>query len=137
MKGMRRELILVAFLLPVCLVRGQIDTDKPEAHQMTSYLVVYRPGPGWVAGKPMTEQPLKEHGKYMLHLYIGGTLKFAGPFLDDTGGAVMFEAANERDARAVVADDPAVRSGVFVAELHPWKLVNWAQYVKTPGPSTK
>jgi len=29
-----------------------------------------------------------------------------------------------------VAADPAVISGVFVAELHPWGLVDWARHVK-------
>jgi uncharacterized protein YciI len=137
MKHVRMSLIFAAFLISVCLVYGQTPADKAVTHQKTKYLLIYRPGPGWVTGKPLAEQPLKEHGKYMLDLYSKGTIKFAGPFLDDSGGAMMFEAENENDAKAVVASDPAVRSGVFVAELHPWGLVDWEQYVKKPGPSTK
>jgi hypothetical protein len=49
---------------------------------------------------------------------------------DDAGGAAAFDAASDEEARAVVAADPAVTSGVFVAELHPWRLVDWAQHVK-------
>ncbi len=108
---------------------GGADRES-AAGKRTSYLVVYRPGPGWIAGRPLAEQPLKEHGRYMLSLYTRGTLKFAGPFLDDTGGAVLFEAENLEEAKAIVAGDPAVVSGVFLAELHPWKLVDWQQYVK-------
>jgi uncharacterized protein YciI len=137
MKRAITSLICAAFLIPGCLVYGQTPADKPAAHQKITYLVIYRPGPGWLAGKPLAEQPLKEHGKYMLDLYSKGTTKFAGPFLDDSGGAVVFEAENENDAKATVAGDPAVRSGVFVAELHPWGLVNWDQYVKKPGPSAR
>ncbi len=137
MKRAIQSLIFAAFLIPVCLVYGQTPADKAGAHQKTKYLLIYRPGPGWVAGKPLAEQPLKEHGKYMLDLYVKGTIKFAGPFLDDSGGAMMFEAENESDAKAVVAGDPAVRSGVFVAELHPWGLVDWDQFVKKPGPTAK
>jgi len=44
------------------------------------------------------------------------------------GGA--FEAANDGEARAVVAADPAVVSGVFVADVHPWRLVDWERHVK-------
>lgn len=91
----------------------------------TTYLVVYRAGPGWVAGKPLAEQPLADHGKYMLSLYAKGVLKFAGPFLDNSGGAVVLEAANESEAKAVVAADPAIVSQVFVGDLHPWRLVDW------------
>ena len=130
-----RELILVAvcFLLATSLAFGQTNSDKPEAQQKISYLVVYRPGPGWVPGKPLKEQPLGEHGKYLLSLYAEGTLKFGGPLLDDAGGALVIEAADENHAKAVIAADPAIRSGIFLPEMHPWNLIDWA-HVKTLGP---
>ena len=30
----------------------------------------------------------------------------------------------------MVAADPAVVSGVFVADVHPWRLVDWERHVK-------
>ena len=90
-----------------------------------AWLVVYRPGPAWLAGQPVEKQPLKEHGRYMLDLYRRGLLQFAGPFADDSGGALVFRAANDREARAVVEADPAVVDRVFRYELRPWKLVAW------------
>jgi uncharacterized protein YciI len=66
----------------------------------------------------------------MQSLYGKGSLKFAGPFLDDMGGAVVLEADNETEAKAVVASDPAVVGGVFVPEIHPWRLVDWERRVK-------
>ncbi|SRR6266700_1558 len=137
MKRAMHSLIFAVFMIPLCLAYGQTPADKPAAHQKIKYLLVYRPGPGWIAGKSLAEQPLKEHGQYMLNLYSKGTTKFAGPFLDDAGGAMVFEAENENDAKAIVAADPAVRSGIFIAELHPWGLVDWDQYVKKPAPPTK
>ncbi len=137
MKRSISSLICAAVLVSACMVHGQTQAGKPEAHQKIDYLVIYRPGPGWIAGKSLAEQPLKEHGQYMLSLYSKGTSKFAGPFLDDAGGALVFEAENENEARAVIAADPAIRSGIFVAELHPWKLVDWEQFVKKPAPTTK
>jgi uncharacterized protein len=95
-----------------------------------TYLVVYKQGPAWLAGKPMAEQPLKEHGRYMLGLYTKGSLKWAGPFTDDAGGAAVFEAGSDDEARAIVAADPSVTSGIFVADLHPWRLVDWESHVK-------
>ena len=96
----------------------------------STFLVIYRPGPSWLQGKTLSEQPLKEHGKYMLSLYAKGSLKFAGPFTDDAGGAVVLEVAGEDEARTIVAEDPAVKSGVFIHEIHPWALVQWDKYVK-------
>jgi uncharacterized protein YciI len=106
-------------------------TDEQQQEETkTTYLVIYRPGPGWLAGKPVSEQPLKEHGKYMLSLYIKGSMKLAGPLTDNTGGAVLLAVANEAEAKALVTDDPAVRSGVFVYEMHPWKLQPWEEFAK-------
>ena len=106
-----------------CAAVGAAQETAPRAK--TTYLVVYRPGPSWVAGRPLAEQPLKEHGRYMLELYGKGTLKLAGPFLDDSGGAMVMEAATEADAKAIVAADPAVKGGIMLADLRPWRLVDW------------
>src|SRR4030095_13647963 len=84
-----------------------------------------RPAPPWRAAQPLAKQPLKEHGRYMLDLYRRGLLQLAGPFGDDSGGALVFRAPSEREARAIVAADPAVVDGVFRYELRPWKLVAW------------
>lgn len=91
----------------------------------STFLVVYQPGPAFRVGKPLKEQPLKEHGQYMLDLYVQGVLLTAGGFGDDTGGALVFSAADGAAAKAIVENDPAVRSGVFIYELHPWRQANW------------
>jgi uncharacterized protein YciI len=108
-------------------VAGQ-SVAEPPAVQRSTYLVVYRPGPAWLPGKSVKEQPLLEHGRYMQSLYLQGVLKLAGPFSDNAGGAVVFEAQNDREANAVVAADPAVTSHIFLYELHPWGLVRWERF---------
>ena len=107
------------------------ETANPqETTTKATYLVLYRPGPAWLTGKSVMEQPLKEHGKYMLSLYLKGAMKLAGPLTDDAGGAVLLEVSNEAEAKAIVANDPAVKSGVFVYEMHPWKLQPWEEFEK-------
>jgi uncharacterized protein YciI len=101
-----------------------------ETAAKATYLVLYRPGPAWLTGKSVMEQPLKEHGKYMLSLYIKGSMKLAGPLTDNAGGAVLLEVSNEAEAKAIVANDPAVKSGVFEYEMHPWKLQPWEELSK-------
>ena len=105
-------------------------TNLHEAATKATYLVLYRPGPTWLTGKSVMEQPLKEHGKYMLSLYIKGSMKLAGPLTDNAGGAVLLEVSNEAEAKAIVTNDPAVKSGVFVYEMHPWKLQPWEEVAK-------
>jgi uncharacterized protein len=107
---------------------AQSAAPSASAAKLPMYLVVYRPGPAWLQGKPLAEQPaIRDHGKYMLELYRRGVLKFAGGFGDGSGGALAFEAENDASAQAVVAADPAVTSQMFSFELRHWRLVDWPE----------
>lgn len=129
------KMIALFFVLgfaPICcLAQDLAETVNPqEATTKATYLVIYRPGPAWLTGKSVMEQPLKEHGKYMLSLYIKGSMTMAGPFTDNAGGAVLLEVSDEAEAKATVANDPAIKSGIFVYEMHPWKLQPWGELAK-------
>ena len=55
----------------------------------------------------------------MLSLYISGSMKLAGPLTDNAGGAVLLDVADESKAKAIVAQDPAVKSGIFIIRIAP------------------
>jgi uncharacterized protein YciI len=123
----------------ICSSSRSITADNEPQQEQTkaTYLVIYRPGPAWLVGKSVLEQPLKEHGKYMLSLYIKSSMKLAGPLIDDAGGAVLLAVADESEAKTIVAADPAVKSGIFVYEMHPWKLQPWDEFAKKAKGSAK
>lgn len=128
------------FGLAVVLCSSQSLTVAEEKQQIApkvTFLVIYRPGPAWLAGKSVSEQPLKEHGKYMLRLYVKGSMKLAGPLTDNAGGAVVLDVADEAEAKSIVMEDPAVKSGIFVYEMHPWELKPWDEYAKKAKNSTQ
>ena len=58
---------------------------------------------------------------------LGSVLKFAGPFMDDAGeemrgSLVVIEAENIAEARAISAQDPFYKMGVFErVDVHAWK----------------
>lgn len=98
----------------------------PAAARPT-YLVVYRRGPRWVDGMPMAKQQgMREHFAYYVDLYRQGLLKSGGGFIDESGGAAVFEAADDATASAIVMGDPAVIGGVFAPELKQWRQNPWA-----------
>lgn len=90
-------------------------------NQNQAFVLLYRPGPAWLAGRGVFEQPLAEHLAYMRSLLAQQTLLFGGPFLDDSGGVIGIDAASMADALAVRDADPAVRAGVMLADVRPWK----------------
>lgn len=103
--------------------------NSAETKKQT-FIIIYKPGSAWLVGKPVSEQPLKEHFQHILNLYKTGILHFAGPFEDNTGGAAVIEVAGEAEAKNIADHDPAVINHIFIYELHPWRLVSWDQYVK-------
>jgi uncharacterized protein YciI len=128
MKALFLVLSVAIACYPARILTQEINPQEPA--RKATYLVLYRPGPAWLPGKSVLDQPLKEHGKYMLSLYIKGAMKLAGPLTDDAGGAVLLEVSDETEAKAIVANDPAVKSGIFVYEMHPWKLQPWDEFAK-------
>jgi uncharacterized protein YciI len=135
-------MIALLFVLGLCLMycpaQGlAAELTSQGAQTKATYLVFYRPGPAWLTGKSVMEQPLKEHGNYMLSLYIKGSMMLAGPLTDNAGGAVLLEVSDEAEAKAIVANDPAVKSGIFVYEMHPWKLQPWDQFAKKARDAAK
>lgn len=95
-----------------------------------TFLIIYKPGAAWIEGKPTSEQPIQEHGKYMLGLYQAGRMRFAGPFGEASGGAAVIEANGEDEAKAIADQDPAVIDGIFVYELYAWNFIPWENYIK-------
>ncbi len=94
-----------------------------EIEMKQAFVLLYRPGPAWIEGKPVSEQPLREHLDYLSGLYQTGTLLMAGPFTDDTGGLGILNVASQDEAENILSRDPAVIEGVLTAELHLWDIV--------------
>ncbi|OPY85027.1 MAG: hypothetical protein A4E72_02073 [Syntrophus sp. PtaU1.Bin208] len=96
-----------------------------------TFLIIYEPGPAWIPGRPIFEQPLEPHGAYVQKHYFEGRVRMAGPFLDSSGGASLLEVeGGEAEARSIVENDPSVISGIFTFRLYPWHLISWEKYGK-------
>lgn len=59
---------------------------------------------------------------YLLQLRKSGILRAAGPFEDMREGMYLCNAADEREARRVLEDDPLYRAGFIAPEF---KVVRW------------
>jgi uncharacterized protein YciI len=111
-----------------------VTSSSPAAEPAAEpgYLILYSAGPAFLAGKPLNEQPLKEHFAYLLDLHRRGVLRMAGGFGDNTGGAAFIDATSLDAANEIAQADPAVSSKVFVYELHQWNLVPWQRLAERP-----
>ncbi len=64
------------------------------------------------------------HREYLTGLLNSGKLALAGPFTDDGGAFIVYEAETHDQAEALLKADPFCQRGVFVRwTLRPWKVV--------------
>jgi uncharacterized protein YciI len=64
------------------------------------------------------------HRQYLAQLKAEGHLAASGPFLDDSGALIIYEAESEAQARELLENDPFHHEGVFVSwQLRPWNPV--------------
>ena len=108
-------------LSPACATPAAAQQSEAAATHQQLFLFQYSPGPAWRVGVPMEQQGLGPHGAYMRRLKDEGRLFAGGPYLDADGGMAIVIAANLDEARAILAADPSITSGIFVAELRQWR----------------
>lgn len=106
-------LVTGAFAATVAVADAQ---QQPAAATRPMFAIVYRAGPAWKPGVPMKEQGLRDHFYYVKALHERGDIVYAGAMGPD-GGLMILHAADQAAADAVAAGDPAVKTGIFLADV--------------------
>jgi uncharacterized protein YciI len=110
-----------------------------ETQQYLYRIQPTRPEMLMVGPTPEEETKVAEHFAYLQRLLAQGVLILAGRTLNtdpSAFGIVIFTAASEAEARAVVDDDPAVKYGVMRAELYPYRVALWRSEESAPAGRT-
>jgi len=72
--------------------------------------------------KAKIESVRPAHRKYLTTLLQTGRLVAAGPFTDDSGARIVYEAQTMEQASDLLKNDPFCAGGVFVRwTMKPWK----------------
>lgn len=121
--GRRRALVALIGGLMGGAGAACAQTPAPASEARTHlFLFQYTQGPAWRSGAPMREQGLGPHAAYMQQLQSEGRLFAGGGYASDDGGMAIIVARDIQEARAILAADPAITSGIFVAELRHWRV---------------
>ena len=96
----------------------------PEGPPPTYFVLMHSPGPAWDHGKSFRDQPgVDAHVGYMSGFADKGQIVLGGPFLDNSGGMMVFDVASLEAAQAIAAADPTVKSGLLTVVVKPWLAV--------------
>lgn len=64
------------------------------------------------------------HREYLASLKDAGKLVTSGPFVDDSGALIIYEAESEAEVNEMIEHDPFHEAGVFSTYLvRPWEQV--------------
>ena len=76
-------------------------------------------------GNPEKIQEVRPvHRQYLASLKSSGKLWASGPFTDDSGALIIYEADSEEEAWQLIRQDPFYEAGVFQdIQLRPWNQV--------------
>ena len=121
---LRRAFLLLALLCP--LVHAAEPAPAPKATPQWLYVLKLVPrlhdDKAWTKDD---ERVIGEHFRHLQRLVAERTVVLAGRTTepgDRTMGLVIFEAADDAAARALMQSDPAVKDGIMTATLHPYAV---------------
>ena len=64
------------------------------------------------------------HREYLKQVFESGRLAISGPFTDDSGGILVYEADTPEEAESLLRNDPFAKHGVFSSwTIREWKVV--------------
>jgi uncharacterized protein YciI len=121
-----KSLVLALFVLlalttaPLTLAQEQ---KGPDSKLVQFQMALLRKGPKWTeAQTPESQKILHQHLVNVVTMLNSGKAVVAGPIGDDTdlGGIFVLRASSPEEAKTWVDADPAVKAGLYVAEMHPW-----------------
>ena len=94
---------------------------------MAHFLIVYRPPrPTFIDDSTEEEdRVIGSHFQYLRALLAQGKLLLAGPCEDGSMGLAVLECKDGEEAKRILAEDPAVRHGVFTGEIKPYRVSVW------------
>ena len=118
---MKRIAKKVAVVLTVVGLFSPTSAQPPKLVQF--HMALLKKGPKWTTiSAAERNQILQRHVAYVVSMLDSGKAVITGPMGDDTDlvGIFILRALSAEEAKTWVAADPTVKSGLFVAEMHPW-----------------
>lgn len=115
--------VLVSCLLLLASLSFAQQKEEPKSRLVQFHMALLKKGPNWKGViEPEKNPTLKQHIGYFLSLLDSGKAIIGGPMTDNTdlAGIYILRAASAEEARTWVDADPAVKAGLFAAEMHPW-----------------
>jgi len=116
--------ILAVAVISLLAMASTISAQQKEEHKLVQFqMAILKKGPKWADTKEADRSSIfKQHLGNVIAMLDSGKAVIAGPFGDhtDLAGIFILRAKSTEEGKAWVDEDPAVKAGLLVAEMHPW-----------------
>lgn len=133
---MKKLLFILSFLMITSFAYGQEadSTAQPETFEfewagekttMQKYFIVFlKSGPERSQSQEEAMKLQQEHLAYLGGLYEEGIINLNGPTdgQSDIRGFSVYNVATKEEAERLAKNDPMVKAGRLIVEVHPWWL---------------
>jgi len=126
-------IVVLSFVAAPAIVRTQEKQPPPQFKMVEFHMALFKRGPKWSASG-MTKEVKSAHLANVMSLLDSGKAIIAGP-LGDEGeivGIYILRAKSAEEAKAWGENDPAVKAGNLLAEMHPWWSADVMKKPTTP-----
>jgi uncharacterized protein YciI len=114
--------LFAAVMFAGALTPAANGMNETAAREVSLFVVLFHPGPGWRQGEPvMSQEGIEAHVAFMQQLFDDGRLIAGGPWRGAGGGMALLRASSREEAETVMAADPAVTSGLSEIEIMEWR----------------
>ena len=97
------------------------ETDGANEAKLALFAVEIKVGPSWDNAKSPNEQAFfKEHSANLKRLRDEGHIVMGARYSDK--GLVIFSASSTEEVRDMMEEDPAMKAGTFVYEVHAFNV---------------
>lgn len=120
--------IVIGVISFAVLLASLSFAQNSEPKMVQFQMALLKKGPKWETTAAVERNKImQEHLVSVLSMLDSGRVVISGPFKDDTdlAGIFILRAPSAEEAKSWVDNDPAVKAGLFVPEMHPW----WSQDV--------
>jgi uncharacterized protein YciI len=97
---------------------------KPQAVIKELFTMKYAAIIEYLQDKAKVDALRPTHRQYLASLKEKGQLAATGPFTDQSGALIVYEASSREEAEALLQGDPFYKNGIFLTyQLRPWNTV--------------
>ena len=108
---------------PVAAQKTEKKNKRIDEYEMKNYFMVFlKKGPNRNQDSITAAEIQKGHLEHLTKMANTGKMDLAGPFMDDwdVKGICVYNVNILKGIKELTAQDPGVKSGRLVAEIHPW-----------------